>query len=82
MSYDVFITSGGHVRRRALIQMKDKQTKLMNDLVKARENVSQCSFIEDPLKWNQLFDIVLTSELQRFEDCQKNIHKAKLPYSS
>jgi hypothetical protein len=59
-----------------LLQVKNEQIQITNDLKTARTNLMGCSLIEEPEKWNALLDIVqntsiklgeINSELQRLE---------------
>jgi N-formylglutamate amidohydrolase len=59
-----------------LLDIKNQQTQANNELQQGRMNLAQCSYMDDPSKWNMLFDTVqklaiklhdITNELIRLE---------------
>ncbi len=58
------------------MEIKKEQTQADNELQLHRMNLSECSYMADPLKWNMLFDNVhkaviklhdITKELKKLE---------------
>jgi hypothetical protein len=59
-----------------LLEIKNQQAQANNELQHGRMNLAQCSYMDDPLKWNMLFDTVtklanklhdITNELKQLE---------------